>query len=410
MNVEDAMIGTLLKETHLLSDLNLRPEHFLNTQNRKAFETMRQLAAEGRPTDMVAILTTADPLTFGGASRLSQLTMLSNPLKIDGYVDVVLDVWRDREKNNLLFTAKEENWSIDKITSELSGLIDDRADDYNSIADLLIKVYEDPWIKKNIVAGTQTGQADLQNATGGWQNGDLIIVAARPSMGKTDVMLHLARAAGWSGVIPIVFSLEMSAARLRDRMIAAVGNYNRSKMSDTYSLLTDSQKKVWPDALKRLRESNIRIFDKSRQSIAEIRMKVRKIRNENPGKPLIVFIDYLTLIRGMDDFKGNMHLQVSEITKSLKALAKEFECPVISLAQLSRGIEQWQDKRPMMSDLRESGSIEEDADVIAFLYREAYYVPETERQRELEIIIAKHRNGETGTIIADYNKYTGVIT
>jgi replicative DNA helicase len=137
-------------------------------------------------------------------------------------------------------------------------------------------------------------------------------------------------------------------------------------------------------------------------------MKVRKLKNLHPGKDLIVFIDYLTLIKPTDNFRGNAHLQTGEITKSLKAMAKEFECPVVALAQLSRGVEKREDKRPMMSDLRESGSIEEDADVIMFLYRDAYYTKNLE-DKKLELIIAKQRNGSTGTIEATYHNSTGII-
>ncbi|MFS0878301.1 DnaB helicase C-terminal domain-containing protein [Solibacillus isronensis] len=305
--------------------------------------------------------------------------------------------------------ARHENWELNKITTALNDLMTNKVNDRNNIKDLIVKVAEAPWQQQDKPKGVATGLNSLQAATaGGWKNGELVILAARPSMGKTDVMLHLAKHAGWNDCIPIVFSLEMSAESLLDRLIASVGPYNRSKMSDPYNNLTPEQKNTWMNTLGGVSETKLEIFDKSGQTVPEMRMKIRQIKNENPGKQIIVFIDYLTLIKPVDDHKGNMHLATSDISKGLKAIAKEFECPVISLAQLSRRVEQRPDKRPMLSDLRESGSIEEDADLVVFLYRDAYYTKD-DTNKTLELIIAKNRNGAVGTVETEYNKFTGGI-
>lgn len=409
MIAEEAILGTLLKEPHLLQDTELKIEFFQSIENKNILQTMKDLAGDGKPIDIVTMLTQGEPQSFGGASKLNRIINMANEEKFESYVELLTDQWREREKINVLEIARHENWKLDRITSELNNLVSNKAKDHNNIKDLILKVAENPWKKIEQSVGVKTGLESLQGATNGWQNGELIILAARPSMGKTDVMLHFAKHAGWNNCLPIIFSLEMNADSLRDRLIASTGQYNRSKMKDLYSRLTDGQKETWMDTIGKVSKTNIEIFDKSGQTIPEMRIKARKLKNENPDKQLVIFIDYLTLIKPVNDYKGNMHLATSDISKSLKALAKEFDCPVISLAQLSRGVEKRPDKRPMLSDLRESGSIEEDADVVVFLYRDAYY-SKSETDDKLELIIAKQRNGGVGTVEAKYNKYTGGLS
>ena len=406
--VEESLLGTILKEPHLLQDADLKSEYFKYGEHKNILSAMKSLASKGQPIDIITLLTQSDPASFGGASKLEKIKNLASESKFESYLDILLEKWREGEKLNILEIAKHENWNLTKITTELNNLASNKVNDYNNIKDLMLQVAEMPWQEQNIVPGANTGLRVLQDATNGWQNGELIIVAARPSMGKTDVMLHLAKSAGWSNCIPIIFSLEMNADSLSKRLIASVGTYNRSKLKDPYNKLTDAQKNTWMSAIGRVSETNIEIFDNSGQTIPEMRMKIRKVKSLNPDKQIVVFIDYLTLIKPVDDFNGNMHLATSQISKSLKALAKEFDCPVISLAQLSRKVEQRPDKRPMLSDLRESGSIEEDADVVMFLYRDAYY-SKNEEDDKLELIIAKQRNGGVGTVCAKYNKFTGAI-
>ena len=244
--------------------------------------------------------------------------------------------------------------------------------------------------------------------TGGFQDGEVTILAARPSMGKSDVMLHFAKAAGWAGYLPIVFSLEMPEKLITSRLIASTGGYNRLKMRDPGKMLSQSQKDRWADVIGYLNQTNIQIFDGAGQTISEMRAKTRKMMHQFPNMKPVIFIDYLTLIRSAETYGGNSHLQVTEISRNLKTMAKDFECPVVCLAQLNRSVETRAEKRPMMSDIRESGSVEQDADVILFLYREKYYDKETENPY-LEIIVSKNRNGPVGAIQVKYNEFTGLI-
>jgi replicative DNA helicase len=282
--------------------------------------------------------------------------------------------------------------------------------DHTSITQALADMYEAPWEDQIELKTATTGIQKLDEITGGFQNGEVTILAARPSMGKTDVMLHFAKMSGWAGYLPLVFSLEMPEKLITSRLLASVGNFNRRKMRDPKRMLTQDQKSTWSDVIGQLTETHIQIFDGAGQSIAEMRAKTRKMMNQFPYKKPIILIDYLTLIHSGQSYGGNSHLQVTEISKSLKTMAKDFDCPVVCLAQLNRAVESRADKRPMMSDIRESGSVEQDADVILFLYREQYYEKEKETENpSLEIIISKNRNGPTGSVVVQYNVHTGRI-
>lgn len=240
----------------------------------------------------------------------------------------------------------------------------------------------------------------------GFQRKELTIVAARPSMGKTDTLDHFAMAAGWAGYLPIIFSLEMSRETLLNRLIAAAGNFNRLKMRNPYEHFSEEQKNNWLPTLTHLSNTKIEIDDRAGLTVAQIRASARKIIKANPNRQPIIFIDYLQIIRGANP-KDNQTQIIGQISWDLKQMAKEFDCPVVCLSQLNRSVEARQDKRPMMSDLRDSGNIEQDADVIMFLYRDDYYDKESESKNMLEFIIAKHRNGPTGTVMAVYIKETG---
>ncbi|MDN4609153.1 replicative DNA helicase [Sporosarcina highlanderae] len=409
MIAEKAVLGSIVKEPYLLQETDLQPIHLTGSQNKALLTAMRNLEREGKSVDMITLLSSGSPDSWGAAAYLQEVQAAANPKKFDEHVDLVMDHWREREKQNLLNMASHENWSIDKVKSELDRLIDDKTSDYQPINSLLGSVYEAPWIKVEKQSGVPSGIEQVDKLVGGWQKSDLIILAARPSMGKTDVMLSFAKHAGWHDFLPIVFSLEMAAERLRDRLLGSIGMYNRGKFKNLERFLTVEEKNRWTAVVGKADNTNLQIFDRAGQTLSEMRMKIRKAMSEFPGKRPVIFIDYLTLIKPADHMGGNMHLQVSATSKGLKEIAKEFECPVICLAQLSRQVEQRQDKRPMLSDLRESGSIEEDADVVLFLYRDSYY-SKNDDDKVLEMIFAKHRNGATGTVMTYYDKTTGVMT
>lgn len=407
MIAEKAVLGSMLIENYLIAESNLNAVQFANPTNRMIFQSMTELRTAGKAVDIITLLTTYSPQDLGGANYLNDLTNYAHVEKFDDHVGALLEVWREREKKNVLHVSAHEDWTIDRITTELAALTDNRVNDHADITSMLVDVYEDPFIEKEIKSGAPSGIDKLEEMTNGFQDGELIILAARPSMGKSDVMLHIAKQSGWKGYLPILFSLEMSGSSLRDRLIASTGRFSRGRLRDPYNLLTERQKEDWSKAVGLLSETNIQIFDRGRQTVPEMRMKIRKMMSEHPGVKPLILIDYLTLIHSNEN-KHNMHLQVSSITKELKAIAREFNCPVITLAQLSRAVEQRQDKRPMMSDLRESGSIEEDADVIIFLYRDAYYTKD-DSDNAMELIVSKNRNGPVGTAVAIYNKFTGEV-
>lgn len=404
---ERSILGSILIQNHLMGDMSLQPEQLDDSTNRMILNAMQSLHTKGRPVDFINLLSLNNPEDLGGANYISDLRNYANPEKFDDYVETVTDLWRGREKNRILQQALSENWDVEQVAVKLAGLNQVKLSDYRPINKLLADVYEAPFVDKPLQVGVPAGLKSVQRITNGWQKNDLIIVAARPSMGKSDVMLQEVRSAGWAGHLPIVFSLEMSGELLRDRLIAGVGRFNRSKMRDPFNLLTDEQKGRWSNVIGEVARTNVQIFDGAGQTVAQMRSKAREAMSNFPELEPIILIDYLTLIKPAVS-TGNKHQETGDITKALKAMAKEFQCPVICLAQLSRKVEERADKRPYMSDLRESGSIEEDADVIAFLYRDAYYSGDTD-DKVMEFIFAKQRNGAVGTVKAVYSSETGEL-
>ena len=305
-------------------------------------------------------------------------------------------------------TTVKEDWEIEKVVTSLQEMNQAKVDDHCSISDGLQAVYEAPWLEAAEPSGILTGIKQLDAYINGFVDGDMTIIAARPSMGKTDVMLHLAKQAGWQNYLPVIFSLEMPTKSIIRRLIASTGGINRGKMRDPNSHLSDAQKEHWPTVFGELNKTTIQVFDGSTQTVPTMRTKLRKMIHEFPGKKPIVFIDYLGLIKPNDSYKGNVNHQISDISRELKAMAKDFNCPVVCPAQLNLLVEQQQDKRPSMSNIRDSGSIEQDADVIICLYREKYY-DHSLKDPTLELIITKNRNGPIGKVYALYNENTGEI-
>jgi len=264
--------------------------------------------------------------------------------------------------------------------------------------------------QKGGITGIPSGFVDLDRMTSGFQRSDLIIVAARPSVGKTAFALNIAQNVGVRAKETVaIFSLEMSAAQLVQRMISAEANVDAGRLRTGYLEPEDWERLTM--AIGTLSEANIYIDDSPVLTVADIRAKCRRLKREK-GLGIIV-IDYLQLIQGRGGRSNeNRQQEVSEISRTLKQIARELEVPVIALSQLSRSVEQRQDKRPLLSDLRESGSIEQDADVVAFLYRDDYYDENTEKKNIIEIIIAKQRNGPVGKVelvfLKNYNKFVNL--
>jgi replicative DNA helicase len=405
---EKAFLGSLIKAEYLLQDTVIQPEQLESTRHKGIMRKMQELTQAGKNIDLISFTTLPDLESFGGMSYLSELLSYADLEKFDGMEKIILDLWKEREKRNILTVAAINDWEIAKVIGELDKINQAKMDDHTSLQQALSDIYEAPWEDQLTLRSATTGIKKLDEVTGGFQDGEVTILAARPSMGKTDVMLHFAKMSGWAGYMPLVFSLEMPEKLITSRLIASTGGFNRGKMRDPKRMLNENQKNKWSDVIGDLNDTHMQIFDGAGQSIAEMRAKTRKMMNQFPHKKPILFIDYLTLIHSGQFYGGNAHLQVTEISKSLKALAKDFNCPVICLAQLNRSVESRVDKRPMMSDIRESGSVEQDADVILFLYRESYYEKETQNHA-LEIIVSKNRNGPVATIRVNYNEHTGRI-
>lgn len=408
MFAEKAFLGSIIKENYLIKETAIKPDHLQDTRHKELLKQMMVFHNSGKSLDLISLTLLPNLESFGGVSYLHELEMNADVEKFDEIEQVILDAWKEREKKNILQLATTNDWEIDKVLASLDKLNEKRVDDHTSINEALVNLYEAPWQEKEVKKGVPTGIKVLDDMTNGWQDGEVTIIAARPSMGKTDTMLHFAKQAGWHGHLPLLFSLEMPEKRLTERMIASTGGFNRLKMRNPYRYLTDEQKNTWTTAIGRVGETNIQIFDAPNQSISEMRAKTRKMMNQYPDKKPVIFIDYLGLIKPKDFYGGSANAQITEISRDLKTMAKEFNCPVICLAQLNRSVEQRQDKRPMMSDIRDSGSVEQDADTIIFLYRDKYYNKDVDDDT-LEMIIAKNRNGPVGTVNTNYNVHTGVI-
>ena len=256
--------------------------------------------------------------------------------------------------------------------------------------------------------GIPTGFIDLDRMTSGLNNSDLIILAARPAMGKTAFALNVALNAGKEKKNVLVFSLEMPVQQLYQRLLSIESGISQNKLKNAY--LEDQDWEKLTIATGILSNSNIFVADLPHTNVLEIRSYARKMKSQNQLD--LIIIDYLQLIngtgRGGSEF--NRQQEISDISRALKGLARELDVPVIALSQLSRAVESRVDKRPMLSDLRESGAIEQDADIVAFLYREEYYIPDTENKGITELIIGKHRNGATGTVklnfLSEFTKFT----
>ncbi|MNW37036.1 Replicative DNA helicase [compost metagenome] len=425
---ECSVLGSILikPETFEFAE-PLAPEAFYHAGHQIIFRRMLDLDDEGTPIDLVTLTGKlqgqGELEDIGGVSYLSKLAhAVPTTDNMDSYVKSVHGKWilRDFIRSSAIVVqaaaAGEDVQGLIASAQQAATTLADRAappEDFKRIQDVVVEVVETTEakfeaFKTGKVTGLRTGFRDLDGITAGLQKSDLIIVAARPSVGKTAFALNVAQNVAVRSPDPVaIFSLEMSAPQLVTRMISAEGNLeaSRLRMGDMY----DDDWSKMSIAAGVLGATNILIDDSPGITVHDIRAKCRRLKKQE-GLGLIV-IDYLQLIASASRGRReeNRQQEVSEISRTLKHLARELDVPVIALSQLSRGVEQRQDKRPMMSDLRESGSIEQDADIVAFLYRDDYYNQESEKKNIIEIIIAKQRNGPVGTVellfLKNYNKF-----
>lgn len=407
--LEKSILGTMLEENYLILDSQLTPEMFYGQHHRMLFTMMRELALENHPVDFMTLNARFEQVNQIGLQYITELIHFASPEKFDGYIQLQREVWCEKQKEQILFQANEGDWPIAQIIHALDQTQLQGDFHETSVIQTLVDMENRPF-EETVTPGIVIPHIkDLALLIDGFRPGEVTILAARPSMGKTDMMNNFALYAGWEGHLPIVFSLEMNTRTLLDRMIATAGNYSRLKLRNPKQYFTAEQTKNWHLVLNRVHQSNVQIDDRSHLAIAQIRAQARRIIRQNPTLKPIIFIDYLQIIQSEND-QDFSAIATSKISRSLKQMAKELNCPIVCLSQLNRNVESRSNKRPMMSDLRDSGSIEQDADIIIFLYRDTYYSTESSEGLDLlELIIAKNRNGPTGTAYAFYNRMTGHV-
>lgn len=428
LEAEQAVLGAILLEAEALITVmeRLRAEDFYSIAHQRIFDALIELNEDNKPLDFVTLVSRlqdrGEMEEVGGIGYLAKLSgAVPTAANVDYYAQIVEEKSMLRR---LIRTATQIVSSGYAEGDDVNALLNDAeqrilelsnrraAHGFISIRDVLMDVFERVehlYNHKGGVTGIPSGFPDLDKMTSGFQRSDLIIVAARPSVGKTAFALNIAQnVAVRAGETVAIFSLEMSASQLVQRMICAESNVDAGRMRTGYLEGDDWEKLSM--AIGSLSEAQVYIDDTPGITVADIRAKCRRLKKEK-GLGMIL-IDYLQLIQGRGKSGENRQQEVSEISRTLKQIARELEVPVIALSQLSRGVEQRQDKRPMMSDLRESGSIEQDADIVSFLYRDDYYDKESEKKNIIEIIIAKQRNGPVGTVelvfLKQFNKFVSL--
>lgn len=407
--LEKSILGTMLVHNYLINDSSLSEKHFVGTYHQVIYQTMNRLIAKNQTVDAITLMAEGSDV-LGDLNYIMSLSDFGSIEKFDNYVEMILATYQKRQVQNILQLSLSEGWELEKTLSELNSVEMQTENDAKTAYELALEISQLPFEQAASRKGVQTGLTNLDRATGGLINGELIIIAARPSIGKTALMLQLAIATQKcnENVLALVFSLEMSSKSLAGRIACNLGHINQNYLK-VPEQFTEGKKAAWIKAMGEYSAMNIITYDKPAQTMAEIRSKIRKAVRENPNLQVVAFIDYLTLITPADR-KANTHVQVSQISRDLKNMAREFDIPVACLGQLNREVEKRQEKRPMLSDLRESGSIEQDADIVALLHRDSYYNNTKKDDATLEIIVAKNRSGATGTIFTDYNRAVGVIT
>ncbi|MFY0665029.1 MAG: replicative DNA helicase [Natronospirillum sp.] len=427
LEAEQSLLGGLMLDNQRWDSVSekVTAPDFYRPEHRAIFSAMLGQIEAQQPID---VITLTEELEREGsldeAGGVIYLTELVENASGIGHLDAYADIVRERallrrliEVANTMATSaydpegRTAEELVDEAERAVFQIAEDRPSDSGPVGvkELLktaLARIDELSHSDSPITGLSTGFEKLDNMTTGLQPGDLIIVAARPSMGKTTFAMNLVESALMFSDKPvIVFSLEMPGEQLVQRMLSSLGRINQTKVR-TGRLEADDWDKL-TNAVNKLHDRPLFIDDTAGISPSEMRSRIRRLIREH-GEPALIMIDYLQLmkIKGFTEGRTN---EISEISRSLKAIAKEFKCPVVALSQLNRSLEQRPNKRPVNSDLRESGAIEQDADVIAFIYRDVVYNPETSEQNVAEIIIGKQRNGPIGTchlsFIGEYTRF-----
>lgn len=412
IEAEESILGGILLDPEALGRVVdiLPPEAFYVKAHRAIYEAALNLHSQGKPTDLMTVTTWLQDRhlldELGGTMTLVQLVDRTvSTVNIDRYAALIIDKYLRRQ----LITAGQEIVALGYETSmELDNVLDESEkkifrltqkrpqEGLIPISDTLVQTFEDieKLHQKTAQPGIPSGFYDLDAMTSGFQRSDLIIVAGRPSMGKTSFILNIAHNIAKENLPIAIFSLEMSKEQLALKLLASEANIESNKLRS--GRLTQTEIEVLYSTLGNLSTLPIFIDDSANLSVMQMRSQVRRLQSEKKSELGLVVIDYLQLMEGSGS--DNRVQELSKITRSLKGLAREIRAPVVALSQLSRAVESRNNKRPMMSDLRESGSIEQDADLIIMLYRDEYYNPDTPDRGIAEAIVTKHRNGPTGAI------------
>ncbi|MBI4981745.1 MAG: replicative DNA helicase [Candidatus Omnitrophica bacterium] len=413
LEAEMAVLGSMLLDDEAISVAleHLEKSSFYKDSHRKIFESILELFNNNKAVDLItlteALKKSAILDEVGGAGYLASLVnVVPTAANINHYVKIVKEknILRSLINNatRIVSLCYDSDGNIDEVVDSAEKFIFEVSDrrtqgTYFSLKDIVkdsIDTIDKLYQKKAHVTGVPTGYIDFDIKTAGLQPSDLIIVAGRPSMGKSALALGIAEYAGVTEKIPVaIFSLEMSKEQLCQRLLCSHARVDAHKVRTGYLATSD-----WPRltaAAGKLSEAPIFIDDTPGISVMELRAKARRLKAQHDVK--LIILDYLQLMRGSNNIESRQQ-EISEISRSLKALARELNVPVIAISQLSRAVESRNDHRPQLSDLRESGAIEQDADVVVLILREEYYMPTPDNQGIAEAIIAKQRNGPVGSV------------
>ena len=424
IEAEESILSAILLDNSTLLDVLeiLAPDHFYRTSHQKIFSAISELFAKSEPVDLVTLtsmLRDRNELEeIGGAAYLARIVdTVPSAINVQHYARIVRDKSALRrliaKANEITQHCYEDGGDLDQVLDFAEGAVFEISEDkhqaaFHPISKIIesnIDALEERQGNKALVTGVPTGFTQLDHTTSGLQGSDMIIIAARPSMGKTALALNIARNAAVDGNVPVaIFSLEMSKESLSERLLCAEARVDSGRLRGGF--LNPEDWNHITEAASALSEAPIYIDDSPDISATSIRTKSRRLKMD---KDLgLIIIDYLQLMRGRSGTERR-DLEISEISRSLKLLAKELNVPVVALSQLNRKLEERSDKRPQLSDLRESGALEQDADVVAFIYRDEVYNKDENNPNRgtAELIVAKQRNGPTGIVPLTFlGKYT----
>ncbi len=419
IEAEQAVLAAMFNDRDAVLEVIplLQESDFCRRDHGVLFATMRKMNEQNIPIDLVTITAQLEKdgnlEKAGGMTYVAQIAnSLGSAANIAHYANIVKEKSVLRElisiAGNISNRSYDDAEDAEKILDDAERMVLEISEKRSRsgltpVADVLDEALNRLEIlsqKRDGLTGLTSGFVDLDRITSGWQKSDLIILAARPAMGKTALALNMAQNAAILGRQPVaVFSLEMSKEQLVNRMISSLAEIDQQTLRTGRIHGDDWVRLV--NAVAPLGEAPLYIDDTPAITVRELRAKTRRLKSEH-GLGLVV-IDYLQLMGSMGRVE-NRQQEVSQISRSLKALARELDVPVIALSQLSRSVELGQDKHPSLSHLRESGSLEQDADIVLFIYRDEYYNPNTDKLGQAEILIAKHRNGATGTVNLSFRK------